>query len=116
MKLFSWIIFLLLAFLPSIVLALEVAPGEYDLPAIVIPSSSGPVAVFNMRSLKECRIHLIGKIADNLKLEHAKGLRLKIRIEKWNNPNQGQGTLLSTRELGDSTIPLHVGDNFKVEN
>jgi hypothetical protein len=107
---------LLVGFASQAHAALRVASGVYEVPALVVRTETGLAAVFNPRSLSQCRIVLTGDVAAKVAREQNEGPRgyvLKFEIREGFNANQATATLLGAEPLKGRKIPVQVGHNLK---
>lgn len=95
---------------------IAIAPGVYEVPALLrVSSGTSLEAVFNLRSNAECRIVLEGKEAEKLRFRGMRGRLVKIKVTEPIRGGGGRATLLGTSELWGRAIPLQVGNDLAPE-
>lgn len=103
-------------FLPSAEARIVIDQGVYAVPAIVAPTRRGLTAIFNMRTRSEARIVLKGHVAEKLKLESPKLMRLRFKLAERMTASQGEAELLEATPVAEGErVPLHVGNNLKAQ-
>ena len=90
-----------------------VKKGKYLTPALVYIDEKGVArAIFNLRSLSELRIKLIGKLAKKLANKKSDGYLIGMLVKDDIQGNQGEAELISVSPLQGQKIPLMVGNGF----
>lgn len=95
---------------------ISVAPGTYEVSAVVVRDTDGPTAVFNVRTRSECRILLTGPATAKLEGldEGLRAYRLKFVLRKKLLSRHGTAELLDASLLEEGArLPQRVGNNLK---
>jgi len=91
--------------------AIQVHAGTYKVPALVVPSVTGPQAVFNFRTRGEVRISLKGEEAKRVNRGKVSVLLVEMRFDREFSGSRGEADLLSSEQSSEPTYP--VGNDFK---
>jgi hypothetical protein len=94
---------------------IQVAPGTYEVPALVVQDDGKRHnAIFNLGTYSELRLTLSGAQTQRLPQKKIQGLVLKLRITKGIAGPTGSAELLGFSEIKpNSSFPAQVGNHFK---
>ncbi len=90
-----------------------VEKGTYEVPAIIIMTSDGSQAIFNLMTNSEVRVLLTGKMAKKIKFDMSSKIYLiRFEVKEETIARRFSARLISFTDKDMPEFPLRVGNNF----